>query len=203
MAAYPNNHRKRADVIKLIKNNFEVNMLNQNNLNEFTVKFKGPPKTPYESGEWLVRVYLPDNYPFGSPNIAFVNRIYHPNIDPASGAICLDVINQRWTALYDLNIIFETFLPQLLTYPNASDPLNADAALMMDLKPEKYKYRVLQYVQKFASKGVNSGKTPDSVEAASSTTNSQELPQIEIPEKVVDVNSDVSSLSSMSDEDDD
>lgn len=203
MAAYPNSHRKSSDVIKLIKNKFEVNMLNKNNLNEFTVKFKGPPKTPYENGEWLVSVYLPEKYPFASPNIAFVNQIYHPNIDPASGAICLDVINQRWTALYDLNIIFETFLPQLLTYPNASDPLNADAALLWNLKPEKYEYRVLQYVQKFATKAANSGKTQDSVEAASSTTNSQQLPQKEIPENVADVNSDVSSLSSMSDEDDD
>jgi len=145
----PGKRRMDTDVIKLIESQHEVTILG--GLNEFMVKFVGPKTTPYDGGVWKVRVDLPDKYPFKSPSIGFMNRVFHPNIDEASGTVCLDVINQTWTPMYDLVNVFESFLPQLLTYPNPVDPLNGDAAALFLHKPEEYKAKVREYVKKYAT----------------------------------------------------
>ncbi|OAA63830.1 Ubiquitin-conjugating enzyme [Cordyceps fumosorosea ARSEF 2679] len=119
---------------------------------EFYVRFKGPAETPFEGGLWKVHVELPDAYPYKSPSIGFVNRIFHPNIDELSGSVCLDVINQTWSPMFDMINIFEVFLPQLLRYPNPTDPLNGEAAALLIREPKSYDAKVKEYVQKYANK---------------------------------------------------
>jgi ubiquitin-conjugating enzyme E2 H len=53
--------------------------------------------------------------------------------------------------MYDLFNIFEIFLPQLLSYPNPKDPLNIDAANLMNLNIDEYNKMVRFYVQKYAT----------------------------------------------------
>ncbi|KAG8969011.1 Ubiquitin-conjugating enzyme E2 8 [Tulasnella sp. 419] len=137
--------------MKMLMSDFEVNLVNDS-MQEFYVKFNGPKDTPFEGGVWKVHVELPDQYPFKSPSIGFMNKIFHPNIDELSGSVCLDVINQTWSPMFDMINIFEAFLPQLLTYPNPSDPLNGEAAALMLREPKNYEAKVKDYVQRFAKR---------------------------------------------------
>lgn len=53
--------------------------------------------------------------------------------------------------MFDLVNIFDIFLPQLLLYPNPSDPLNPTAAKMLKDTPEKYESFVRDHVKLNAS----------------------------------------------------
>ncbi|RAK77289.1 E2 ubiquitin-conjugating protein UBC8 [Aspergillus fijiensis CBS 313.89] len=156
--------------VPLLMSDYEVTLVNDNMYvslpTEFYVRFKGPEETPFAGGHWKIHVELPDQYPYKSPSIGFVNRIFHPNIDELSGSVCLDVINQTWSPMYDMINIFEVFLPQLLRYPNPSDPLNGEAAAMLMREPKTYDAKVKEYVAKYASK--------DAVDDAGEDTESED-----------------------------
>ncbi|GAA5865021.1 hypothetical protein JCM8547_007684 [Rhodosporidiobolus lusitaniae] len=159
--------RVETDVHKLLMSDYEVTLVNDN-MQEFYVRFNGPAETPFAGGSWKIHVELPDGYPYKSPSIGFTNKIFHPNIDELSGSVCLDVINQTWSPMFDMINIFEVFLPQLLRYPNAADPLNGEAAALLMRDPKAYDARVKEYVQKYASTGANAnGDDGDSDETDS------------------------------------
>jgi len=44
--------------------------------------------------------------------------------------------------MYDMVNIFEVFLPQLLRYPNPTDPLNGEAAALMMRDEKSYNAKV-------------------------------------------------------------
>lgn len=53
--------------------------------------------------------------------------------------------------MFDLVNIFEVFLPQLLLYPNPTDPLNGEAAALLLRAPEAYNARVKELVARYAT----------------------------------------------------
>ena len=94
---------------------------------EWQVILPGTASTPYEGGEFILDVSIPERYPMEPPRITFRTPIYHPNIS-TSGKICLNILKSGdWSPLATLNLVFMS-IQTLLSEPNPEDPLNIAAA---------------------------------------------------------------------------
>jgi ubiquitin-conjugating enzyme E2 C len=67
--------------------------------------------------------------------------MYHPNVD-THGNICLDILKEKWSAVYNVQTVLLS-LQSLLGEPNNDSPLNLAAAEMWD-KKEEFKEQVLK-----------------------------------------------------------
>ncbi|TFK67885.1 hypothetical protein BDN72DRAFT_912403 [Pluteus cervinus] len=113
------------------------------NLFEWVGTIEGPAETVYAGLSYRISIAFPPNYPYVAPTIKFESLCYHPNVDPANGAICLDILQDKWSAVYSVQTILLS-LQSLLGEPNIASPLNADAAGLWNT-PEEYKEQLMQH----------------------------------------------------------
>jgi ubiquitin-protein ligase len=85
-----------------------------------------PADSPYSGGVFKLRIRFPTEYPFKTPHIQFITKIYHPNINSAGG-ICLDILKSQWSPALTIGKVLLSIL-SLLTDPNPDDPLCPDIA---------------------------------------------------------------------------
>nr|CAG4646589.1 EOG090X0DZY [Macrothrix elegans] len=86
----------------------------------------GPQGTVYEGLVYKLNFNFPNGYPFTAPTVKFVTPCFHPNVD-TYGNICLDILKDKWSALYDVRTILLS-IQSLLGDPNNESPLNGQAA---------------------------------------------------------------------------
>ena len=65
--------------------------LDEDRLDQFSGAIMGPADTPYDGGIFQVKINIPVDFPFSPPEIIFLNKIFHPNVDPC-GNVCLDIL---------------------------------------------------------------------------------------------------------------
>lgn len=109
----------------------------ESDLTKIIATFPGPKNSPYEAGVFAVEFNVPTEYPLKPPKASFATRVFHPNISSQTGAICLDILKDKWTPVYTLLSILVS-LQQLLDSPNADDPQDAEVAKVYRENPEEF-----------------------------------------------------------------
>lgn len=120
--------RLQADLVDLMKNKtpgisaFPV----PGSLFKWKATIAGVAGTAYEGLSYKLDIAFSDEYPFKPPKVVFVTPCFHPNIDQV-GNICLDILKDKWSAVYSVGSILLS-VQSLLGEPNDASPLNQHAA---------------------------------------------------------------------------
>lgn len=86
-----------------------------------------------------------EQYPNKPPTVKFLSKMFHPNVY-ASGDLCLDILQNRWSPTYDVASIL-TSVQSLLNDPNISSPANVEAANLYKDHRSQYIQRVKETVE--------------------------------------------------------
>ena len=84
--------KRKIKDIKCLSESYNIEY-EEDNFNVLYVNLEGPNCIPWKGGKWKIRIELPEQYPYKSPSVGFITKIWHPNVCYNSGTICLGVTN--------------------------------------------------------------------------------------------------------------
>merc|ERR1719478_1023558 len=76
-----------------------------------------PKDSAYGGVKFRLRLQFGDTYPFQPPKVSFVTPIFHPNVSFKDGHICLDILQDKWSAAYSVQSLLHS-IRSLLGDPN-------------------------------------------------------------------------------------
>ncbi|XP_070558811.1 NEDD8-conjugating enzyme Ubc12 isoform X2 [Ptychodera flava] len=81
-------------------------------------------------------------YPHEAPKVKCETQVYHPNID-LEGNVCLNILREDWKPVLTINAIIYG-LQYLFLEPNPEDPLNKDAAEVLQSNRRLFEQNVMK-----------------------------------------------------------
>ncbi|KAJ0180818.1 hypothetical protein K1T71_004222 [Dendrolimus kikuchii] len=112
-------------------------VLRDDDLTDVVAHIEGPADTPYAGGVFRVRLVLGREFPTAPPRAYFLTKLFHPNVAPDTGEVCVNTLKRDWRAELGLGHALLA-IRCLLIAPNADSALNADAAALLRDRYDDY-----------------------------------------------------------------
>lgn len=115
------------------------------NLALLRAQISGPSDTPYEGGNFILEIKIPESYPFKAPKCTFSTKIWHPNICSATGKICLFY----WIpSMRVIDILFS--VQAFLSTAQPDDNIDPAVAKQYRENPEQFRFKARHWTQTYA-----------------------------------------------------
>jgi len=101
-----------------------------------------PDEGYYKGGQFAFTFKVGAGYPHEPPKVKCETQVYHPNID-LEGNVCLNILREDWKPVLTINSIVYG-LQYLFLEPNPEDPLNKDAADVLQSNKRVFESNVLK-----------------------------------------------------------
>jgi len=101
-----------------------------------------PDEGFYKGGRFSFNFKVGQNYPHEPPKVKCETQVYHPNID-LEGNVCLNILREDWKPVLTINSIVYG-LQYLFLEPNPEDPLNKEAADVLQSNRRLFETNVLK-----------------------------------------------------------
>eukprot|EP01137_Pigoraptor_chileana_P009679 Opistho-2@58293 len=111
-------------------------LTNDEDVTDVRAVIAGPAGTPYEGGEFHMKLVLCNDFPQAPPKGFFITKIFHPNVS-SSGEICVNTLKKDWKPDLGMKHILLT-VKCLLIYPNPESALNEEAGKLLLERYEEY-----------------------------------------------------------------
>jgi ubiquitin-protein ligase len=123
----------------------------ENNINFWRILIKGPESTPYNNGVWLMTITFPITFPRDPPNIRFVTKILHCNIN-SYGRVCHSILDRNWSSQTRIKTVLDCIYGLLLA-PDVDDPLDSTLALARADDSGSYEGKIIAHTAAYARGG--------------------------------------------------
>ena len=123
--------------------------IDDNDMFNWQATFPGPENSPYEGGNFTLKMQFPKDFPFKPPKVEFETKVYHPNVKSATGAICLGILKDDWSPQITVPKILMS-ISTLLTDPNVEHPLEEEIAKQYTQNRELYDKTAKEWTEKYA-----------------------------------------------------
>ena len=122
--------------------------LEKNDIFHWKISLAGPVDTPYAGGMFFLTAAFSEEYPEKKPEVRFINKIYHLNVSPTNGHICISTLNE-WkpkTPMVDvISAIFALFYDQ-----NPKSPYSGEMAREYEHDRNTFNQKAKEWTAKYA-----------------------------------------------------